>query len=277
MNRKQQSVFPEIGSIHKGGPKRGDRFGEDLEERFRVEFGPETIDAQMRFYAAHGSYYPTELRAMIVSTSVSEMWYFANETYTKSGQQIAVADDERFLHIRNPVTGEMIVRKGEPFTPYTPGQFYEYERNGKTYRAKLRPYGRLYLFLPELQTPNVLTLKTHAFYDRVNIEKQLNAIQGLANALNNGNAAGIPIRVFRRKGWVTWNKPGGGAIRTEKWLVNIEPTKVWMEKAMRQLTNFASFGTSFEPNEILLDTPPDLDDDLPDVDETFPPDGDKAD
>jgi hypothetical protein len=260
MNRKQQSVFPEMGSIHKGAPKRGDRFGEDLEERFRVEFGPETTEAQLRFYAAHGSYYPTELRAMIVSKSVWEMWYFANETYTKSGQ-----------HIRNPVTGEMIVRKGEPFTPYTPGQCYEYERSGKTYRAKLRPYGRLYLFLPELQTPNVLTLKTHAFYDRVNIEKQLGAIQGLANALNNGNAAGIPIRVFRRKGWVTWNKPGGGAIRTEKWLVNIEPTKVWMETAMRQLTNFASFGTSFEPNEILLDTPHDLDDDLPDVDEAFPP------
>ncbi len=272
MNRKQQSVFPEMGSIHKGGPKRGDRFGEDLEERFRVEFGPETTEAQLRFYAAHGSYYPTELRAMIVSKSVWEMWHFANETYTKSGQQIAVADDERFLHIRNPFSGEMIVRKGEPFTPYVPGDFYEYERNGKTYRAKLRPYGRVYLFLPELNTPNVLTLKTHAFYDRVNIEKQLGAIQGLADALNNGNAAGIPIRVFRRKGWVTWNKPGGGAIRTEKWLVNIEPTKVWMEKAMRQMTSLASFGTSFEPNEILLDTPPDLDDGDLNVDEAFPPD-----
>ena len=208
---------------------------------------------------------------MIVAPSVWDGWYFANETYTKSGQMIAAADDDHFLHIRNPVTGELIVRDGEPFTPYTPGDFYEYERHGKTYRAKLRPYGRLYLFLPELQTPNVMTLKTHAFYDRINIEKQLGAIQGLANALNNGNAAGIPIRVFRRKGWVTWNKPGGGAIRSEKWLVNIEPTKVWMEKAMRQLTNFASFGTSFEPKEILLDTPPDLDNDLADVDEAFPP------
>ena len=272
MNRKQKSVFPEIGTVHKGGPKRGDHFGQDLEERFRVEFFPETIDPQMRFYANHGSYYPTELRAMIVSISVWETWYFANETYTKSGQMIAAADDERFQHIRNPVTGEHVVRNGEPFTPYAPGQSYEYERQGKRYQAKLRPYGRLYLFLPELQTPNVLTLKTHAFYDRVNIEKQLGAIQGLANALNNGIAAGIPIRVFRRKGWVTWNKPGGGAIRTEKWLVNIEPTKVWMETAMRQLTNFASFGTAFEPNEILLDTPPELDDDELDVDKAFPPD-----
>ncbi len=271
MTRKQNTAFPEVGTIHKGEPKQGNRFGADLEERFRVEFSPDTIDAQMRFYAAYGKYYPTEIRAMIVTPSVWDGWYFANETYTKSGQMIAAADDERFLHIRNPVTGEKIVNQGEPFTPYTPGDFYEYERHGKTYRAKLRPYGRLYLFLPELQTPNVLTLKTHAFYDRINIEKQLGAIQGLANALNNGNAAGIPIRVFRRKGWVTWNKPGGGAIRTEKWLVNIEPTKVWMEKAMRQLTNFASFGTSFEPKEILLDTPPDLDNDLPDVDEAFPP------
>jgi hypothetical protein len=272
MNRKQKSVFPEMGTVHKGGPKRGNQFGPDLEERFRVEFGPETTEPQLRFYGVHGSYYPTEFRAMIVSTSVWEMWYFAHETYTKSGQQIAVADDERFLHIRNPANGQLIVRQGEPFTPYAPGDFYEYERHGKTYRAKLRPYGRLYLFLPELQTPNVLTLKTHAFYDRINIEKQLGAIQGLANALNKGNAAGIPIRVFRRKGWVTWNKPEGGAIRTEKWLVNIEPTKAWMEMAMRQLTNFASFGTSFEPQEILLDTPPELDDDLPDVDKAFPPD-----
>ena len=272
MTRKQQSAFPEVGTIRKGSPKRGNRFGTDLNDRFRVEFAPDTAEAQARFYAAYQTYRPTELRAMFVSPSVWDSWYFANEAYARSGQLIAAADDTHFLHLRNPVTGELLVRNGDPLTPYTPGQAFSYERNGRTYEAKLRPSGRLTLFLPDLEQFAVLTLKTTSFYDRVNIEKQLGAIQGLANALQGGNAAGIPIRVFRRKGWVTWNKPGGGAIRSEKWLVNIEPAAPWMKIAMRQLTNFASFGTAFEPAEIMLDTPPELDDEGEmDVDEAFPP------
>jgi hypothetical protein len=88
----------------------------------------------------------------------------------------------------------------------------------------------------------------------------LAAIQGLANALNNGNAAGIPIRVYRRQGWVTWNKPGGGAIRSQKWLVNIEPDPAWAKQAMKRLSNFAIFGAAFADAEVTVDGDPALDD-----------------
>ena len=50
MNRKQKSVFPEMGSIHKGAPKRGNRFGEDLEERFRVEFVSSVVNSVLTMF-----------------------------------------------------------------------------------------------------------------------------------------------------------------------------------------------------------------------------------
>jgi hypothetical protein len=261
MTRKQQTAFPEVGTVHKGGPKRGEYFGEDLEERFRIEFSPDTTQAQARFYAAYASYHPTELRAMFVSTSVWDAWYFANEAYSRSNQRIAVANDSQVLHLRNPATGEILVRDGEPFTEFVPGQAFHYQRGDREYEVKLRPTGRLSLFLPELEEFVSFTLRTTSFYDRINIEKQLGAIQGLANALQNGNVAGIPIRVYRRQGWVTWNKPEGGAIRSQKWLVNIEPETAWAKQAMKKLTNFASFGAAFAEADVIVDGAPALEDD----------------
>ena len=253
MTRKQQTAFPEVGTVHKGAPKQDNRWGDDLEERFRIEFAPDTTDAQLHFYNAYGNYHPTELRAMFVSSSVWDTWYFANEAYAQSSQRIAVANDSQVLHLRNPATGEVLVRNGEPFTEFIPGQTFHYERGDREYEVKLRPTGRLNLFLPELEQLVSFTLRTTSFYDRVNIEKQLGAIQGLANALNGGNAAGIPIRVYRRLGWVTWNKPKGGAIRSQKWLVNIEPEPTWSKQAMKKLTNFASFGAAFAEAEVTVD------------------------
>ena len=267
MTRKQQSAFPEVGSIHKGEPKDGQRFGADLNERFRVEFAPDTTEAQMRFYAAYDTYHPMEIRGMIASTSVWDSWYFANEAYTSGGQLIAAADDSHFLHLRNPVTGELLVRNGEPLMEYAPGQVFAYQRGEREFEAKLKPSGRLNLFLPELEQFVIFTLKTSSFYDRINIEKHLAAIQGLANALNNGNAAGIPIRVYRRQGWVTWNKPGGGAIRSQKWLVNIEPAPAWAKQAMKKLSNFASFGAAFADAEVFVDIDPALDEEEESLDE----------
>jgi hypothetical protein len=266
MTRKQQTAFPEVGTVHKGAPKQDNRWGDDLEERFRIEFAPDTLKAQTCFYATYNSYYPTELHAMFVSSSVWETWYFANEAYSQSSQRIAVADDSQILHLRNPATGEVLVRNGEPFTEFIPGQTFHYKHGERQYEVKLRPTGRLSLFLPELEQLVSFTLRTTSFYDRINIEKQLGAIQGLANALNGGNAAGIPIRVYRRLGWVTWNKPKGGAIRSQKWLINLEPEPTWAKQAMKKLTNFASFGAAFEDTEVTVDGDPALEDEIEELD-----------
>ena len=162
MTRKQQTAFPEVGTVHKGAPKQDNRWGDDLEERFRIEFAPDTTDAQLRFYNAYGNYHPTELRAMFVSTSVWDTWYFANEAYSRSNQRIAVADDNQVLHLRNPATGEVLIRNGEPFTEFVPGQAFCYERGDRKYEIKLRPTGRLSLFLPELEQFVSFTLRTTA-------------------------------------------------------------------------------------------------------------------
>jgi hypothetical protein len=172
---------------------------------------------------------------MIPFPSVWSTWYFANEAYASSCR-IAQADDEHFISLRDPITLEYTIRNGEPHRPYTPGEKINYQRDGKTYRLAIKPNGRLRLFLPDIGRWVTFDLRTNAYYDRVNIEQQLGALQAIANMLNNGNAGGIPFTIYRRLGDVLWHKPDGGAQRVKKWLVNIEIDPEWGERALRKLT-----------------------------------------
>jgi hypothetical protein len=172
---------------------------------------------------------------MIPFQSVWSTWYFANEAYASSCR-VAQADDEHFISLRDPVTLKYTIRNGEPYRPFTPGEKIKYQRDGKSYSLAIKPNGRLRLFLPDIGRWVTFELRTNAYYDRINIEQQLGALQAIANVLNNGNAAGIPFTIYRRLGDVLWNKPDGGALRVKKWLVNIEIDQAWGEQALRKLT-----------------------------------------
>jgi len=242
-------AFPEVGVIRKGGQKQKrvvdgreiETVGKDLSDRFRVTFYPGTEDMAARFFSVYDTFTPHHIRAMIPFRSVWDAWSRANEAYN-FGRLIARADDDRFITLRDPLTGEYIVRNGEPHRPYTPGESIDYERKGKQYRLKLRPTGRLRLFLPEIGRLVTFTLKTTSFYDCLNIEQHLGALQAIADALNGGNAAGIPIYVYRAEREVTWNRPDGSAQRVPKWLVHIEPDSDWVKAAGRRLADFALTG-----------------------------------
>ncbi len=203
-------AFPEVGIICKGAQKQKrtidgwkvETVGKDLSDRFRVTFYPGTEDIAARFFAVYDTFTPHNIRAMLPFRSVWNAWSRANEAYN-FGRLIAKADDDRFITLRDPLTSEYIVRNGEPHRPYTPGESIDYERKGKQYKLKLRPTGRLRLFLPEIGRLVTFTLKTTSFYDCLNIEQHLGALQAIADALNGGNAAGIPIHVYRAEREVT--------------------------------------------------------------------------
>jgi hypothetical protein len=254
ITEKLQIAFPEVGIIRKGGQKQKrivdgreiETVGKDLSDRFRVTFYPGTEDIATRFFNAYDTFTPHHIRAMIPFRSVWDAWSQANEAYN-FGRLIAVrtsspADDDRFITLRDPLTGEYIVRNGEPQRPYIPGESIDYQRKGKQYSLKLRPTGRLRLLLPEIGRLVMFTLKTTSYYDCLNIEQHLGALQAIADALNSGNAAGIPIHVYRAEREVTWNQPDGGAQRVKKWLVHIEPDPEWVKAAVRRLAEFAVTG-----------------------------------
>lgn len=247
-------AFPEVGIIRKGGQKQKrmvdgrevETVGKDLSDRFRLTFYPGAEEIAATFFSLYDTFTPHRIHAMVPFRSVWDAWSRANEAYN-SGRLIAKADDNHFIMLRDPLTGEFIIRNGDPHRPYTPGECIEYERKGKGYKLKLRPTGRLRLFLPEIGRLVTFTLKTTSFYDCLNVEQHLGALQAIADALNGGNAAGIPIYVYRAEREVVWNRPDGGAQRVSKWLVHVEPDPDWVKAAIRRLANFAFTGEMRSP------------------------------
>lgn len=263
MYPKQSISFPEVAIIRKGTPKRkinkqGREVtiqGNDLNNKFRVVFNPGADDARKRFQELHPESYTKygpeytepdgfliiKMRAMIPFPNVRMAWEWANEAH-QAGRMVAKADDEHYITLRDPNTGAYIVENGEPFTPYKHGDTVKYERAGQQYTLPIRTVGRLRLFLPELERLVFVTLKTTSFYDRVQMDAQLQAIQFFADTLNRGNASGIPLYIYRAEKEVTWNKPDGGAQRVKKWLINIEADPEWVKAAVNRMSQFALTG-----------------------------------
>lgn len=244
-------ALPEVGIIRKGDAKvkkinkegrEVEMVGPDLKDRFRVSFPLGAEEYKKIFELKYHTLKPERIRAMVLSRSVWDSWSWANEAYT-SGRMVAKADDTHYISWRDPVTGAYKVKDGEPFTEYHPGDTIRYTgKEGKTFELKLRTVGRLRLFIPEMERLCQFVLKTTSYYDRLNIERQLASIQMLADTLNGGNAAGIPLHIFRMEQDITWNKPDGSATRVKKWLINIETDSEWVRAATARLKNFALTG-----------------------------------
>jgi len=280
-NIRATFAFPEIGIIRKGDAKRTvtkngcevQTVGQDLGNRFRVVFFPGTGDAEAVFKAAYGSLQPQRIQAMLPFRTTAACWSHLNETYMK-GRQVAAADDLHYITRRDPITGEYQVRNGEPFVPYTPGEEITYSRDGQNFSLKSRPVGRLRLFLPVFERLVTVTLKTTSFYDCINIDQQLGAIEMLAESLNGGNCSGIPFWIYRRETEITWHRPDG-ATRIKKWLVNIEADQDWVKAAIKRLRTQAlgegQASTPLLPEEatapIVIDAGPGVPDPEQDVDE----------
>jgi hypothetical protein len=296
ITRKQNSSFPEVATIRKGGAKKKmnkngreiEVVGDDLKDKFRVVFAPGAEDIAKRFQEVYKTDQPTKIRAMIPFTSVSKAWEYYSEAYN-AGRLIARADEDKFLVYRNPLTGEYEVRDGEPFKEFHPGMKIAYDRDGRHYELALKCTGRLKLWLPEVcmipgPQPMIrmvyFNLKTTSYYDCMNISANLRAVQDLAEALpgQNSNAAGIPIIIYRKEQEICWNKPDGSAQRVKKWLIQIEMDPQFVAAAFQRMSQFAMTGampagmlesgvTVAQPaSEIALAVDPEQDDDEPEHD-----------
>ena len=276
MNRQAIS-FPDVAIIHKGSPKqrieRDGRTveiqGKDLNQKFRLHFLPGTDDVRASWHAKHAGelkeygpkytipsgYEFESVRVVVPAPSVWDAWDYGNEVYN-AGRRIALANDEQYLTLRDPLTGAFLVKDGKPFKAFQPGDTITYKRNDKEYTLVMKSHGRLRLVLEDLVLAGHLVqviLKTTSYYDCQNINRQLAGIQALANSINGGNAGGIPLIIYRAEQEVAWNKKDGGAQRIKKWFINIKADPNWVKFAFAQLGKNALSGSGM--NSLLLPPP----------------------
>lgn len=257
---RQQVAFPDVAIIHKGTPKQivkkegkqpMEIQGKDLNQKFRIHFLPGTEKVRADFHKLHekelkhygenftipDGYEVTSFRAVVPAPSVWDAWDYGNEVYN-SGRRIAFADDDHYITLRDPLTGEYIIRDGLPFKPFTVGDTIDYERDGRKFSLKMKTHGRLRLCLEDALLQGHLVqfiLKTTSYYDCQNIKKQLAGIQAIADMVNGGNAGGIPFEVYRAESDVVWNKPDGSAARVKKWFIQIKADPEWVKSAFSKL------------------------------------------
>lgn len=295
---RQSISFPDVAIIHKGTPKQivekdGKTVqiqGKDLNQKFRIHFLPGTESVRAKWHAKHAQHFKQygtkyaipdgyeveELRVVVPSQSVWDAWDYGNEAYS-SGRRVALADDDHYISLRDPVTGEFIIHDGKPYRKFTPKDVIPYERGGKKYELIMKTHGRLRLVLEDLVTAGELVqviLKTTSFYDCQNIKKQLGGIQQIADSVNGGNAGGIPLIIYRSEQEVVWNKDDGGAARVKKWFINIKADPRWVQMAFARLGKNALTG-EITPTPLLsgpvnpeAETFEDGDGDIPDIFDT---------
>lgn len=262
MLNKQDSAFPEVAILRKGTPKKVtvkdnrkiEIMGEDLGAKMRLHFQPGTESIQSvwdldhakektaysdKYVASSGDYVLTSIRAVVPAVSVWSAWDYANEVY-QAGARLGLADDEHWIYLRDPLDrNHYLIKDGEPFRPFIPGETINYERDGKRFELPVKCHGRLRLVLSDLMEKGELvqiTLKTTSYYDCLNIKAQLAGIQGIANIVNRGNAGGVIFQVYRSQQEVTWNKPDGGAMRVKKFFYNLRADPEWVKTAFAKMT-----------------------------------------
>lgn len=249
---KSSMSFPEAGQIRKGGAKQKqvkngreyETVGKDLGQALRLVVfeGRDSAYITAKLLDLYGGLTTDKpILCMLPFQRVSECWEVWNEAYS-AGRMVMRADGEHYIRLIDPESGAMVVDDGQPYKPFNGEREIRYTRGDRQYVLPIKPTGRLKLFLPELERFVWFTLKTTSYYDAINLEAQLGAIQNLADSLNGGSCAGIRFYLYRTQKDVTWNKPDGTASRVTKWLLNVEVDPEWVKSAIGRLNQFALTG-----------------------------------
>jgi hypothetical protein len=183
-------ALPEIGQIRKGEkkPENEKRPGKDL-KYFRVEFDEQEVSARETFVQVYGEE-PTDINIILPFNEIERCWDAWLEAYT-AGRMVARSDGVKFTYLVDTKTGEIKVKGGEPYTPYTEGMIVGTDYKNQAIRC--RPVGRLKVIIPELRRAAYMVVMTTSINDIAHLSEQLEAFK----TLNNGViAVGITIKVF---------------------------------------------------------------------------------
>jgi len=270
VNPRMGFAFPIVAQIRKGSAKGKmmkdgreiETVGKDLQDKFRVIFYPGNQGAEAVWLQHFKTLQPTVIHCMLPFMRVEACWEWYYEAY-QAGRMIARADSEHYITLRDPGRDNCpyVVSESEPFVKYNPPDGIAYERNGVTKTLPMKRHGRLKIWIPDLERMVMIELRTTSFYDTINLDSQLMAVQAMGEALNHGNVAGIPLIIYRRLTNISWNNKGAPS-RTDKWLINLEIDPEFVGQAIRRLRSLA-LGDSSQfasllpgrPAEMQVDTP----------------------
>ena len=241
-------ALPEIGQIRKGAKKNPNenRPGADL-TYFRVEFDENEKKAADAFRVAYGDK-PSYIRIILPFNETERMWDAWLEAYT-AGRMIARSDGEYITYMLDDKS-DVLVQHGLDKA----GQKVKHPadniagRDQKGHPVKFKHSGRLKVIIPDLSRAAYLTVMTTSIHDIGNISDQIAAFK----ELNQGQLAGIPFILRRRKKMISTPNADGTRVRRPKSLISIEADPEWVKAKLTQLGSLAL--PNFE--SALLLTPP---------------------
>ena len=273
--RKQQIDFPTVAIIRKGAPKQPKMPGKDLNEKFRVVFEPGMETYAKKFHEIYETYQPEVINAMLPFADIEQCYEVSNEAY-QAGMLVFKAINGRVIVHRDPETSEYLVRGGEAqkdgvsleYDPFEQTTINYTGHDGSQKSLPIKTQTRLKLFIPEMGDFVWFLLKTTSYYDSLNIQNNLAAVQAVAQAATGGSVAGVRINVFRAQQDILWNSPNGPR-RIKKWLVQVKVDPDWVQKMIvRMSTNTLNAGTEVQQLTAPMSAPdPDSDQDISDQDE----------
>ena len=222
-------AFPEIGQIRKGAPKGEKAPGKDL-PYFRITFDEREQEAAANFKKVYGEQ-PADIRVILPFNEIERMWDPYLEAYT-AGRLVARSDGEKFIYWVDTKTGDIKVKNGQPYTPYTEDQVVGHDYQGKPIKCK--PTGRLKVIVPELARAAYMTVLTTSIHDIGNLSAQLEAFK----RLNHERIAGIPLVLRRRPKKISMPK-GNQRVRVTKWMLSIEADPEWVRAMLTEVKRAA--------------------------------------
>jgi len=123
----------------------------------------------------------------------------------------------------------------------------EYQHTEKPCPGGCKEVGRLRVMIPDLERLAYVTVLTGSKHDILNLSGQLKAYQGLSGSLH-----GIPFTLSRVKRMVSTPRPGGKRVRSEKWLLSLEPATDWVHLQMES-ARVAALPQLSAPSETIID------------------------
>lgn len=246
--------FLKIGQIRKGEMKEftrsdGSKYKAPVDlDYFRVTFRPDEPECAAEFVRIYGET-PRRINIRFPFQTIEENWDANYECYSRGGLIAKASSDQNGLHwvfYRDYATAEVWVRNGSPVgeagreffeKPIDVNQpIYSYrDTKGNTVNAFLETVGRLQVVVPEIAHLRVgyLEFRPGSPKDIAAISRELAGIDMLARQ-NHRDLSGIPLALTRREDQITKNMQGK-LVQDVSWLVHIELTGSWGQKALEVL------------------------------------------
>ena len=214
----QRAALPQIGTLRKGSPKTDKKPGTDLGEFFR--FDSTDADALAAFESMYTDK-PKSIRVFIPYDSIDQAFDSWNEAYTAGAMQHRCDGKTCVLSLQN---GRY---SSEPIP--CPGG--------------CKATGRLRVLIPELGRRAIVMVLTTSIHDIVNIHANLLDLEEATGSLK-----GIPLILRRVEKAISVPGPDGKRVRRNKWLIQIEPQRQWVELQLRAQQEVALSGIRAQLN-----------------------------